>query len=740
MQEVVAYMTAEEEAQEIKRAYRRLLRSIKTKRTKEQTALIRKAYQLAVKAHQKQRRKSGEPYILHPIEVARICAGEIGLGTTVVISALLHDVVEDTEVTLAEIKEDFGAKVASIVDGLTKFDNIFKVASPQAENFRKILSTLAEDARVVLIKMADRLHNMRTLGSMPIHKQLKIASETKYIYAPLAHRLGLYNMKTEFQDICMRILEPENYYFLEEKLESSKAERTRYVNEFIKPIKKRLNKTELKGKYKIFGRHKAISSIWNKMQKKDVQFEEVYDLFAVRVIIDVEPEREKLSCWMIYSVITDEYQPIPERLKDWVATPKSNGYESLHTTVVGPRGRYVEVQVRSERMDEIAEKGLAAHWKYKEVKTERVFDRWLSRIREVLDNPAEDALQFMDDFKDNLFIKEVYVFTPKGEMKILPNGATALDFAFGIHTEVGYHCTAIKVNKKLVSMDYVLKNGDQIYVTTSRNQKPTEDWLKMVKTSKAKTRIRKGLNEEKRQRAEFGKEMLMRKLKNFKANFNDYNIDFLVGYFKFNNRIDFYYALAQETINLQEALKKLSVEGGKLEEYKPFIFESRLEKADPIPISKPKQFDTLKLLINGEDASKIDYELATCCNPLQGDNIFAYPSKTGIKIHRRNCPNSVDLLSKFGHRVMQAHWGDSVTASFVADLEITGVDKMGVIQSLTNTITNKLHVDMRGMSIDADAGYYRGRISVVVFNTDQLQFVIQTLKTLEGVNTVTRME
>ncbi|HNE47723.1 MAG TPA: RelA/SpoT family protein, partial [Saprospiraceae bacterium] len=470
----------------IQRAYRNLLKCIKGTLSQEDQDNIRLAYEMAVKAHSAQRRKSGEPYILHPIAVAQICVEEIGLGPTAVICALLHDVVEDTDITLKEIEETFGERIAKIVDGLTKLDSAYNVDVPQAENFKKVLSTLVEDVRVVLIKMADRLHNMRTLGSMLKHKQLKIAAETTYIYAPLAHRLGLYNIKTEFQDLCMKITDPENYHEIARKLKETKKSRTNYIEDFIKPLKGELD--DLNIPYRITGRPKSIYSIYNKIKTKKVSFEEIYDLFAIRIIVDVPIKKEKSACWQVYSVVTDVYSTIPERLKDWITTPKSNGYESLHTSVIGPGGRFVEVQIRSERMDEIAERGYAAHWKYKGMSNQHdVYESWLDSVRDLMENPEADALEFINDFKTNLFAEEVYIYTPKGDLQILPKGSSALDFAFSIHSDLGYHAVAIKVNNKLVPMGYKLKNGDQVHVTTNKSQKPNESWLKMVITGKARS-------------------------------------------------------------------------------------------------------------------------------------------------------------------------------------------------------------------------------------------------------------
>lgn len=729
----------DEDKQLIQRAYRKLLRSIKTDMDEADSVNIRSAYEIAVDAHSKQRRKSGEPYILHPIEVARICAEEIGLGPTAIVCALLHDVVEDTDISLAEIKEQFGEKIAAIVDGLTKLDGSYDSESPQAENFKKVLSTLVEDVRVVLIKMADRLHNMRTLGAMPRHKQLKIAAETSYIYAPLAHRLGLYAFKTEFQDLCMKITDPETYLGIAAKLNETKTDREQYIQEFINPLKELLD--EIGVPYRITGRPKSIYSIWNKLKSKKVPFEEIYDLFAVRIIVDVERKKEKPICWAVYSFVTDVYTPIPERLKDWITTPKSNGYESLHTTVVGPKGRYVEVQIRSERMDDISERGYAAHWKYKGVNDNQdVYETWLDGIREILENPNADALEFLSDFKTNLFQEEVYVTTPKGDMKVLPKGATALDFAFHIHTDVGYRCRAIKINNRLVPMGYKLNNGDQIQVITDKNQKPTEDWLKLVVTGKARAKIRSSMKEERRKKGEFGQEALVRKLKNLKVDFEN-GVEALVKHFGFQSRPDLYYEIAMEHLNLAEVLRNFEVKDHKL-------IPIPVEKPAPapnkkIPVKGSRRVEGKpKLLIGGEPGEQYNYSFANCCNPVQGDNIFAYLTvNAGIKIHRATCPNAAHLLANYGYRVMKADWIITTNTSFVADLKITGIDSgRGVIEGLTHAISSTLDINIRSFSIEGHAGYYEGKISLLVLNKDQLQVAIRTLEGLENVSRVERVE
>lgn len=726
----------EKERQLIQRAYRNLLKTLKSDLSTDDRNQIRLAYELAVDAHSKQRRKSGEPYILHPIEVARICTEEIGLGPTAVICALLHDVVEDTDITLAEINEKFGLRVATIVDGLTKLDGVYDTGNPQAENFKKVLSTLVDDVRVVLIKMADRLHNMRTLGSMPRNKQLKIAAETSVIYAPLAHRLGLYNIKSEFQDLSLKINEPELYNEISEKLMETKAERDRYINDFIKPLTYELD--EIKVPYRITGRPKSISSIANKIKTKQVPFEEIYDLFAVRIIVDAEEGRkEKMACWQVYSIVTDVYKPIPERLKDWVTTPKSNGYESLHTTVIGIGGKYVEVQIRSERMDEIAERGFAAHWKYKGVSNQQdVYDAWLDSVRELLEDQNGDAIEFLQDFKTNLFNEEVYAYTPKGDMIILPKGATALDFAFSIHTDVGYHCMAIKVDNKLVPMSYKLQNGDQVSIVTNKNQKPNEDWLKMVVTGKARSKIRSALKEDLKKQGLIGKEMLERKLENMKIDFDE-SIDTLVKFYGYQNRLDLYYAITINQVDLM-LIKQLKVEHKKLLLPEP-------EHVTDINVPNVPKNNTFiskaGLLIAGEPAEKYQYSLANCCNPVQGDDIFAYVSMGGLKIHRNNCPNAANLMSSYSHRILKAEWENLTNTNFVTELIITGIDDgPGVIERLTTTISTNLGLNIRSFNIKGEGGYFEGKISLMVVNTDQLQVVIRTLKALKNVSNVTRME
>ncbi len=739
---IVTYSPEELEA--IRQAYDEMIHCIKSKFSEEDEAQMFRAFEIAVEAHKEQRRKSGEPYIFHPIEVARICAAEIGLGPTAIICALLHDVVEDTPITLEELQKEFSPKVAMIVDGLTKLDGLHNdAASQQAENFKKVLTTLADDVRVVLIKMADRLHNMRTLGAMPRHKQLKIAAETQFIYTPLAHRLGLYQIKTEYQDLCLKITNREEYSEIAKKLQETKRARNAYIQEFIAPLDKALKDSGFRN-YKILGRPKSIYSILNKIKKKQVTFEGIFDLFAVRIILDVPKAQEKQKCWQVYSIVTDVHIPIPERLRDWVTTPKSNGYESLHTTVIGPEGKYVEVQIRSVRMDEIAERGFAAHWKYKGGKDGdyNIFDTWLNNVRDILDNDNGDAIQFIEDFKTNLFNEEVYVYTPRGDLKILPKGATALDFAFSIHTDVGYHCHAVKVNNKLVPMGHLLNSGDQVSVLTNKNQKPSEAWLKMVVTGRARSKIRSSMKEERRKQGEFGMETMQRKFKNLKIDLEE-NVDTLVKYFNYQSRVDLYYAISMEEINLNAVLKNFKIENNRLVEIEEEVITPTTTPEKSKARARKEKFESKpQLRIAGENADEYNYQLATCCNPVQGDDVFAYLTATaGMKIHRTSCPNATHMNAHYGYRIMKAEWVNTTNTNFIADLLIVGIDSgPGVIQQLSNKISHTLGLNIRSFYIDGHEGYFEGRVSLLVKNKDQLEIAIRALRNEEGISSVTRIE
>jgi len=747
LQEAEITITVQDEEQaQVQVAFERLMQAFKMPLTPADERIMRDAFDLARNAHIEQRRKSGEPYILHPIEVARICVEEIGLGPTAAACALLHDVVEDTSISLDEIREQFGDRVARIVEGLTKLDEMKDKESPQAENISKVLKAMLFDVRVVLIKMADRLHNLRTINSMAPSKQRKISAETSTIYAPLAHRLGLNAVKTEFQDICLKISHPEEYHDIAEQLAQTKRARKEYIDIFTEPLQKSLKEVDIDAR--ITGRPKSIYSIWNKIRSKNVPFEDIYDLFAIRIIIKTPPgAEERLLCWHVYMIVTDQYKPIPERLKDWVTNPKANGYESLHTTVIGPEGRYVEVQIRSERMDEIAERGFAAHWKYKGAMTlssrANTFDNWLAQVRETLEtNDSASAVEFLADFQSELFAEGVHVFTPKGEMKVLPDGATALDFAFNIHSDVGCTCQAVKVNSKLVPIGYLLQNGDQVQVITNKNQKPSEDWLKIVRSSKAKTRIRAALKEEKRNQADLGKETLERKLKGYRVPVEE-NADMLAKHFGYPNRLEFLSAISLGQVDFA-GLKSFKADGNKLVLIEiPRVAEvSESIAVDPATRLRGKVSDrTPQIIINDESGMYHAYTFATCCNPVQGDAIFAYiTTNQGVKIHRMTCPNADYLLANYSYRVLKASWGNTVKSEFVANLLVTGIDiGPGVINQLTNCIS-ALGLNIRSFSISADGGYFEGKIALIVSNTDQLNRTMMVLKEFEWVSNVMRQE
>lgn len=736
--QLLEFIDTEADRKVILKEYRSLLKSCNPTLSKEDRKLVRNAFEMAAEAHKEMRRKSGEPYILHPIAVAKIVAKEIGLGPTAIICALLHDTVEDTEITVDDIKFSFGAKVAEIIDGLTKISSVFDLKSSfQAENFRKLLLTLAKDVRVILIKIADRLHNMRTMDSMPRHKQLKIASETMYLYAPLAHRLGLYAIKSELEDLSMKYTEREMYRDIAKKLQQTKRERTRYINEFIKPLITELDRQGFKAR--VFGRPKSIFSIYNKMKKKNVEFEEVYDLFAIRVVVDSPPHKEKADCWQVYSVVTDYYQPNPQRLRDWISTPKANGYESLHTTVMGPKGRWVEVQIRTERMDEVAERGYAAHWKYKEGSTTDIgLDGWLRRIRELLKNPESNALDFMDDFKLNLFSKEIYVFTPNGDLKILPIDATALDFAYEIHTDIGNHCIGAKVNHKLVPISHQLSNGDQVEIITSKKQKPSEDWLNFVITSRARSKIKHSVKEIRRKVAMQGKEMLERKFKTLKVDFTHENLHELVEYYNADSTLDLYYKIANRKINLTE-IRGLKGPNRNIalpqEKVKPIDQKINVDKVK----HTIKQNDELSIF--GESSKKLNYQFAKCCNPIPGDDVFGFITVNGeIKIHRTNCPNAISLMSNYGYRVVKARWTKSEQLAFLSGVKITGLDDVGVMNRITTVISGELRLNIRSITISSTDGIFEGDFMVYVNDTAELDRLIARLKELKGINSVARFD
>jgi guanosine-3',5'-bis(diphosphate) 3'-pyrophosphohydrolase len=731
-------LSPEEEKKMILREYRSLLRAIKSRLKKGDKQLVRRAFEIAAEAHQHMRRKSGEPYIFHPLAVAKIVVEEISLGVTSVICALLHDTVEDTEVTLQEIEMEFGNSCSKIVEGLTKISNVVetKNTTQQAENFKKILLTLADDPRVILIKIADRLHNMRTLDSMSRDKQLKIASETTFLYAPLANRLGLYEIKSELEDLSLKFTEREVYDEITQKLKDTKRERTKYINEFIKPIKDALEEADFD--FEIFGRPKSIQSILNKIKTKHVTFDEVYDLFAIRIVL--KTENEKADCWNAFSIITSKYQHSLERLRDWVSSPKSNGYEALHTTVMGPEGKWVEVQIRTERMNEIAEKGLAAHWKYKDgTSQESKLDDWLKHIKELLQNPDNNAMDFIHDLKLDIFTEEIYAYTPNGDMRVLPLGASALDFAFDIHSELGKNCIGAKVNYKLVPINHVLKNADQIEIITSKKQKPNDDWLKFVVTAKAKSRIKYYLKEEKRMIAEDGKASFLRKIDhlnipNVNAHFSD-----VAAFYKFATPIDLFYSAAKGSFDVKE-FSKLKFGNEKIifpEEIKKEIIKEEPE----VDLQKQIPGKGYELILFGESSDKIQYKLANCCQPIPGDDVFGFVTTgEGLKIHRTNCPNASTLLANYGHRVVKAKWAKNKEISFLTGVKINGLDDVGIIHKITNVVSGELKMNMRSMSIDSKDGLFEGTIMVFVNHKEELDELCARLEKLNGINKVLRLD
>jgi len=731
------------EKQEILKRYRKLLRLAKPFLKDNDAKLIKKAFNLSAEAHKDMRRKSGEPYIYHPLAVAQICVEEIGLGTTSIVAALLHDVVEDTHIELKYIEKEFGAKVAQIIDGLTKIAGVTdQTSSMQAENFKKVLLTLSEDVRVILIKIADRLHNMRTLEDMPRNKQLKISSETSYIYAPLAHRLGLYTIKSELEDLYLKYTEREVYDEIAKKLQSTKTARDKFIKDFISPIEKSL--IQEKFEFVIKGRPKSIHSIYSKMKKQQIPFEKIYDLFAVRIILDdIKYEDEKAVCWKVYSIITDYYRPSPERLRDWISNTRANGYESLHTTVMSTTGQWVEVQIRTRRMDDIAEKGYAAHWKYKETGTnkgtphESGLEIWINKVRDMLENNNTSAIEFLDEFRSNLFNDEVFIFTPKGELKVLPLGATALDFAFEIHSEVGQKCIGAKVNNKLVPISYKLQNGDQIEILTSSKQTPSEDWLRLVATSKAKAKIRESLRDEKRQFIRKGKEVVDKKMQQYGIEVNDNVYNDIRALFNDKAVADMFYRFGKGYIQPTE-----------LKQYKEIVSKRRNNSRENIKdvksfekIAQKIHPENKDVLLIGEDMDKIDYKLAACCNPIPGDDVFGFVTVTeGIKIHRTNCPNATELMSHYGHRILKAQWASKMEESYTVGLRITGTDRVGIINDVTRIISNELKVNMRSLAFDTIENVFEGNCTVLVHDTKHLTMLIEKLQEIQGVEQVIRYD
>ncbi|MDA9029509.1 RelA/SpoT family protein [Flavobacteriaceae bacterium] len=738
-------MTEDEIATEnaaIAKDYKELLKiSYRTLSAKDKK-LIRKAFEVALDAHSNQRRKSGEAYIFHPIAVAKIVASEIGLDANSIAAALLHDVVEDcARYTIDDIQQLFGETVARIVNGLTKISNIKKDlnVSMQAENFRRMLLTLHDDIRVIIIKIADRLHNMQTIHSMREDKQLKIASETLYIYAPLAHKIGLYNIKTELEDLALKYTEPDIYNGILNKLKESKEEQDLYIKGISKILKKALNKEELK--YEIKGRPKSIFSIRRKIRNQGVSFEEVYDKFAVRIIYKSELKDEKFLAWKIYSIVTDHFRPNPIRLRDWISAPKSTGYEALHITVMGPKGRWVEVQIRSERMNEIAEKGYAAHYKYKEGEKEQDdnLESWIGKLQEVIENPDSNAVEFVEQFKLNLYAKEIFVFTPNGDLKSLPTAATPLDFSFSIHTEIGMKTRGAKVNGKLVPLNHILQSGDQVDIITSENAKPTSNWLDYVTTTRAKSKIKSSLKEEKKTIAEDGKEILRRKLKQLKISLNEKSINELVNYFNLNTSLDLFYRIGIGSID-NTMLKSyaasrsnalVSFIKNKITRNKGFLKES---------VEKDEITSKYDMLVFGKEEEKLNYLLSSCCNPIPGDMVFGFLSiKEGIKIHKKVCPNALSLQSNYAYRIMSAKWIDSSQQVFRAVVKLTGIDRLGLVNSMTKVVSENMNVNIKSIKFDTDSGIFNGEISVEVNNNNFVEKLMERLQKINGIEKVFRV-
>lgn len=727
----------EKENKAIAQEYKELLRISYQTLTEDDKKMIRKAFDVAVDAHKDQRRKSGEAYIFHPIAVAKIVASEIGLGPTSIAAALMHDVVEDTHVTLGDIEAMFNPKIAQLVEGLTKISQVQKDLniSLQAENFRKMLLTLNDDVRVILIKLADRLHNMQTMDSMAEYKQMKIASETLYIYAPLAHRLGLYNIKSKLEDLGLKYTEPAVYNDILGKIKETKEEQDAYIKSISDVLKRSLDAEGIQ--YIIKGRPKSIYSIRRKMKVQNVTFDEVYDKFALRIVYKSDQHDEKFIAWKIYSIVTDHYRPSPSRLRDWISSPKSTGYEALHITVMGPLGRWVEVQVRSERMDEIAEKGYAAHYKYKQGATEESsLDVWLNLLREALESQETNAVEFVEDFKMNLYSKEIFIFTPKGEIKSLPKGATALDFAFSIHSEIGIRTRGTRVNGRLVPLNYELKSGDQVEIITSHNQKPNQHWLDYVTTARARNKIKSVLNEDIKKIAEDGKELLFRKLRHLKVNVNENTINELASFLKLKTSLDLYYRAGIGTIENTQLKEYAALKSNSFMNF----FKGKIRRTPTEQLQKEEISNNYDMLVFGPEQDKLDYKLAACCNPIPGDDVFGFVTiNEGIKVHKKDCPNAISLQSNYAYRIIQAKWIDSSQQEFKAILEITGMDSIGLTNNLTRVISNNMHVNIQSISLSSEAGLFKGQVTVVVQNNTILKRLVENIRKIDGIEKVTRI-
>ena len=728
----------EQENKAIAKQYKELLKISYRILSKEDKKLIRSAFDVAVDAHKLQRRKSGEAYIFHPIAVAKIVASEIGLDATSIAAALLHDVIEDTKYTFTDLEQLFGEAVARIVQGLTKISKMPYEGdvSLQAENFRKMLLTLNEDIRVIIIKIADRLHNMQTMDAMPSYKQEKIASETLYIYAPMAHRIGLYKIKSELEDLSLKYTEREIYDDILSKIKDSKQQQDAYIRAFSKTIKDALNSEKLT--YEIKGRPKSIYSIRRKIVAQNVSFDEVYDKFAVRIIYKSDLANEKFLAWKIYSIVTDNFRPNPVRLRDWISSPKSTGYEALHITVMGPKGKWVEVQIRSERMNEIAEKGFAAHYKYKnEDSDEGGLDLWLNKLQDTLENQDISAVDFVEEFKLSLYAKEIFVFTPKGDLYSLPKGASALDFAFHIHTEVGMHTRGTKVNGKLVPLSYPLKSGDQVEVITSNNAKPTANWLDYASTSRAQSKIKSSLKEERKQIANEGKEVLRRKLKSLKITLDDKTIYQLIQFYKVKTSLDLFFRVGAGIIDNKQ-LKDFAASRSNV--LVSFIKNKIRKQPNPNEVKKEEITEKFDQLVFGKEEQQLDYKIANCCNPIAGDDVFGFLTVSeGLKIHKKNCPNAVQLKGSYNYRIQKAKWIDSSQRDFKAELLITGIDGLGLVNNVTKEVSNNLNIDMKRVHFDTDDGLFKGKIVVVVKNKNILDNLVQNIKKINGIDKVTRL-
>ena len=730
----------EKENAAIAKEYKELLKVSYRMLSAEDKKLIRTAFDVAVDAHKEQRRKSGEAYIFHPIAVAKIVAQEIGMDATSIAAALLHDVVEDNpNYTIDDIHQLFGETVARIVDGLTKISSLKKDmdVSMQAENFRKMLLTLYDDVRVIIIKIADRLHNMQTMEFMRPDKQVKIASETLYIYAPLAHRIGLYNIKTELEDLGLKYTEPEVYKDIFKKIKDSKEEQDAYIKEISRVLKSSLNKENLN--YNIKGRPKSIYSIRNKMVKQGVSFDEVYDKFAVRIIYKCDIDDEKFLAWKIYSIVTDHFRPNPIRLRDWISSPKSTGYEALHITVMGPKGRWVEVQIRSERMNEIAEKGYAAHYKYKlgKAATEDTLDNWINKLQEALENPEINAVDFVEQFKLNLYSKEIFVFTPKGDLKSLPKGATPLDFAFSIHTQVGMKTRGAKVNGKLVPLSHPLHSGDQVDILTSESAKPNSNWLDYATTARARSKIKSSLKEETKEIALEGKEILRRKLKQLKIALNEKSINELVNYFKLKTSLDLFYRVGINAID-NKMIKDFA--SSRSNAFVSFLKNKIRKPSTTKDINRDEITAKYDMLVFGKEEERLDYKLSNCCNPIPGDAVFGFLTiNDGIKIHKKNCPNALSLQSNYAYRIMKAKWIDSSQQEFTAVIKMTGIDNLGLVSEITKVISANMHVNIKNISFETNHGLFSGKVTVIVKNNNLVKKLMLRIKNINGIEKVQRV-